>query len=132
MIIDYENKFSDALAVTDTDKASTNLIDLGAAGDAHTELFLVIRVGTAFAGGTSINFSLQTATDEAFTSPVTLIASGAILTAALTANTIVWKVRVPRGALRYLRIWHDVTGTMSAGTLEEFLTPDIDANDLGS
>lgn len=130
MILDKENEFSDAVAVLGVD-INSDVIDLGAAGDAYDkELYLVIQVDTAAAGGTSIDFILQTATDEAFTSPVQLWSSGAVVTATLVAGYQVAKVRVPSGCLQYLRVQYDVTGTMTGGTYSAFLTPNPQANDL--
>lgn len=125
MIIDKQMQLSNAQAVTAT-AASTNIIDQGAAGNAYgNELFFVTRVGTAFAGGTSIDFQLQTATDAAFTTPIVLYDSSAIPLASLTANTEVVKVKMPIGAKQYIRAYYTVVGTMTAGTVDAFFTPDV-------
>lgn len=71
---------------------SQNSINLGHArgGQLGAPLDLVFRVGTAFAGGTSVEFQEVCADDAALTSNlVVLSTTGAIAEAALTANTIV-------------------------------------------
>ena len=120
-LIDYNNMFSNGQAVTSS-AASTYYIDGRAAGEAlDTNLYLIVEVGTAFVGGTSLEIALQTATDSSFASPVTLYDSGAILLASLTANTVLVKVPIPIGLLRYLRVYYTVSGTMTAGTVSAFL-----------
>lgn len=128
MIIDKELELSSAQTVT-VSAASTNVIDQGAAGNAYgNELFFVARVGTAFdaAGSATMNVVLQTATDEAFTSPIVLFDSGAIGKVSLTANTEIVKARLPLGAKRYIRGYYTVgTGPMTAGTIDLFFAPDV-------
>lgn len=116
-LIDFNNVFSSAQAVT-ASAASTYYIDGRAAGEAlENNLYLVAEVNTAFAGGTSVDIQLQTATDSAFTSPVVLVDTSAILLANLTANTVVARISLPIGLLRYLRVYYTVSGTMTAGTI---------------
>jgi hypothetical protein len=110
-----------------TSAASTYYVDLGADGDAYgEELYLVARVGTAFANATSMSISLQTDDVSTFNSDLTtLITSAAILEADLTENTIVFTCRVPKGCRRYLRAYYTIDGTHNAGTIDCFLTTDI-------
>ena len=120
-LIDYNNMLSNAQAVTTT-AASTYYIDGRAAGEAlDNNLYLIVEVGTAFVGGTSLEITLQTATDSSFTSPVALYDSTAIALASLTANTVLVKIPIPIGLLRYLRVYYTVVGTMTAGTVSAFL-----------
>ena len=79
----------------------------------------------AGAGGTSVVVKLQTASDEAFSSPVDLFTSGAIELAALTEDTEHVKVRMPLGCDKYLRLKYEVTGSFTGGTMEGYLTPDV-------
>ncbi len=127
MIKDYQLEFSRLQTIT-ASAASTNYINQGAAGDAYGgELYLVCRVGTAFATGTSLTISLQTDTDSGFaTNLETLATSGAILTASLTANTEVFKIRLPQGLKQYFRLYYTVAGSnFTTGTIDAFLTKDI-------
>jgi len=120
-LIDYNNMFSNAQAVTSS-VASTYYIDGRAAGEAlNNDIYLIVEVGTEFAGGTSLEIALQTSADSSFSSYTTLFDSGVILLAKLTANTVLVKVPIPIGLLRYLRVYYTVSGTMTAGTVSAFL-----------
>lgn len=124
MIVDKDTEFSLLQAVT-TSAASTNVVDQGAAGDSFkSPPTLVIKVGTGVTadGAGTVTFALQTATDEAFSSPITLWSTAAIGKASLTANSIVARVPFPTGCLRYLRVYYTVaTGPLTAGTFSAFL-----------
>lgn len=120
-LIDYNNMFSNAQAVTSS-VASTYYIDGRAAGEAlNNDIYLIVEVGTEFTGGTSLEIALQTSADSSFSSYTTLYDSGVILLAKLTANTVLVKVPIPIGLLRYLRVYYTVSGTMTAGTVSAFL-----------
>jgi hypothetical protein len=130
MIIDFANRFSTLQAATDATGASTNVIDLTKAGDAvkDSDLYAVVRVGTALASsglGATLKIALQTAITEAFSTPIELVAVS-IAEALLTANTIVFKVKVPPGVKQYLRFYYTESGeAFTAGTIDAFLTPDV-------
>lgn len=120
-LIDYNNIYSSAQAVT-TSAASTNYIDGRASGEAlESDLYLVVQANAAFTGGTSLDIQFQTATDAAFTTPVVLYDSSAILTASLTANKVLCQVPIPIGLLRYTRVYYTVVGTMTGGTVTAFI-----------
>lgn len=104
---------------------ASDVIETGFKGDAYVGLWLVVRGIEAGAGGTSVVVKLQTASDEAFSSPVDLFTSGAIELAALTEDTEHVKVRMPLGCDKYLRLKYEVTGTFTGGTMEGYLTPDV-------
>ena len=110
-----------------TSAASESYIDMKAAGDAYgQELYLVARVGTAFANATSMDISLQTDDVTTFNSDLTtLVSSGAILEAGLTQDTVVFVTRVPKGLRRYVRGYYTIVGTHNAGTIDLFLTADV-------
>lgn len=135
MLIDTQLKLSalQSLIHAVGDVVSTNVIDTGAAADTGIGegMRLVVRVGTAVlaAGGAStMQFVLQTSTDEAFSSPVEVQLSGAIAKASLTANTVVYSSRLPQGLLRYLRVVYRIaTNDVTAGTADAFLVKDQDA-----
>jgi hypothetical protein len=126
MIKEKDLILSSAQAVT-VSAASTDHIDLQKAGDPYgNELYLVARVGTAFANATSMTISIETDTNSNFaTNLETLVSSAVILEADLTENTEVFKVRFPKGAKRYVRGYYTVDGTHNAGTIDLFLTTDI-------
>jgi hypothetical protein len=95
--------------------------------------YLVIRVGTAFAGGTSLQFNLITSTapwtDTAGTGAAGVAiaaSSGAIALAALTANTNVWTIKMPpKVPGRYLGLQIVAVGTFTAGSWDANFTPDV-------
>lgn len=130
MILDKENLFSDAQAVTAT-APSTNVIDLGAVRDVGkgNELELLIAVTTtvlAAGGASTTTFSLQTDTAEGFGTAVTLWTSAAIGKADLVAGYQI-KVRVPRGVKRYLRLLYTVaTNDLTAGAFTAGILLDPD------
>lgn len=110
MIIDNELVLSDEQAIT-ADAASTNVIDLGAAGRAPGEALNVFAlVNEAFNNLTSLTFTVQSATDAAFSSPV----AAQSVTVALANLTVGKKVDLGpllEGTLQYVRVYYDVTGT---------------------
>ena len=128
MIIDKSLELSSAQAVT-ASAASTNYIDLGAAGNViGNEPYLVIqtREAATASGSATVNFVIQTAADSAFTSPVVLFDSGAVGKAALTLNSCPVKVKMPLGLKRYVRVYYTVaTGPLTAGKFDAFIAEDV-------
>lgn len=100
MIRDAQNTFCKDLNVAAFTAAAayTDIINGTAAGDAVDQMYLVIANTTALQDGT-LTATLQTATDEAFTSPIDL----GVYAVAKTKGIRV-KVRVPLGCLQYLRV----------------------------
>lgn len=129
MIIDKQLEMSSAQVVTAA-AASTNVIDLGSAGDAvEHELYVVVQVDTTTdsAGDAAVcTFKLETSVDEAFTSPIVLAATAAIPQASLTAGAIPVKMRLPIGCKRYFRVYYGVaTADFTAGKFNAFLTANV-------
>lgn len=120
MIIDKQNFFSNAVALTTT--ADSDIIDQTKAGDAEPAGFIVqAQVGTALAGGTSLLVELKTSADNS--TYVLLASSGVIATANLTAGAVLMQVNLPRAALRYLKLVYTIVGTFTSGTINAFVTP---------
>jgi len=121
---------------TTTSGASTSYIDTTVAsiklGDAINGLWWVVKTEAAFAGGAAATaqWQLQTSNDANFldSTTITLASTGAFLTAALTANTIMSRIKVPLGVKRYIRSYMVVggTGVFTAATRSSFLTTDVD------
>lgn len=121
MIFDKTTQFSDAQAVT-ASAASTDIVDLGVAGrnvGSGEMIPLFIGVNEDFATLTSLTVSVQTATDEAFTSPITVVSTGAIAVADLVAGYHFAIERVPAKVLeRYVRVYYTVAGSdATAGSI---------------
>ena len=126
MIRDAQNTFCKDLNVAAFTAAAayTDIINGTAAGDAVDQMYLMIANTTALQDGT-LTATLQTATDEAFTSPVDL---GAYAVAKTKGVRV--KVRVPLGCLRYLRVQFvatlDATKTsLGAGKVTAALVYDV-------
>lgn len=123
MIFDKTTLLSDAQAIT-ADAVSTNVIDLGAVGQAYGHAAPLVRdvgkgqpikihiqVVEAFNTLTSLTVSVQCDSVENFASPKTLV-SETIALADLIAGKTSNIMCVPAGTdERYLRLNYDVTGT---------------------
>lgn len=133
MIIDVKQKFSAAAGDTPTSVAtlvSTNVLDLGSAGDAGDELYLLVQVKTTFDSAeedATLQVKLYTDNDVAFGSATLLMETGAIAEATLVAGYRVIAVRLPKGCERYLRLSY-VTAThdFTAGALDAMLVNSIE------
>lgn len=133
MLLDQQNVFSDAQAIT-ASAASTNSIDLGVArniGNA-TDLYLVFVVTTAFTDAISdstVTPSLQTDDNSAFSSAATIrtFETFAALTAKNTTRVYKLEPRDSAGGLfeQYIRVYYTVAGgDLSTGAISAFLTAD--------
>lgn len=129
MIVDGQHQFSAAQALSGAGSAaSTNVIDLTADRNVGIgqPMAAVITVGTALAG-TSPTFAaaLQTATDSAFSSPVTLVTGPTISGAANMPAGSKFVLLYPAGAemLQYLRINYTLGGTSPTATVTAYLQP---------
>jgi len=114
MILDKQLMFEESAAAITASRASTNVLDLGSADAGKTEgLEIFARTTEAFNNLTSLGIKLQTATDAAFSSPVDLPAQETITLASggLAINKEVLRTPLPKGCLRYVRLYYTVTGT---------------------
>jgi len=119
MYLDKQLMFSEAQAVTTT-TASTNIIDLGPGSDAGAgeplELMVVVDEAVTADGAATLTIALQTDDNASFSSATTLASTGAIGKAALTLGSSHFRLEVPEGAERYLRLNYTVaTGPLTAG-----------------
>ncbi len=126
-IFDAMFEFSDDQVITDTDAASTNILDFTLSDlemGAGEPLWLNIRIGTAFAGGTNIVFSLRYDTVAPIDSSSTVIyQTPAITTATMVAGFWVLRMPLPYNIdeERIIGLYYDHTGTMSDGTINAWL-----------
>lgn len=121
MLMDRQNLFSSAQAVT-ASAASTDIIDLGSSRDVGAgealEVIVVVDASFTAGGAATLDVALQTDTSSGFGSAVTLLSTGATALASLAAGSSIARFKVPRGTLRYLRLYYTVaTGPMTAGTI---------------
>jgi hypothetical protein len=127
MFVDNQNLFSKDQAVTVT-AASTNVIDLGIAYKGEGEpINILAQVTTAFAGGTSVAFKLQTDDNASFNSATDVQDLGAIATATLVQGYKAKFSALPSDLERYVRLYYTVVGTMSAGAIFAGLNLDEDS-----
>ena len=132
MIQDALLVFSDAQAAT-ASVASTSTVDTLAKGDSYAGAWFVVRVDTAYtaASGTPTNvFQLQTSASETFADAATTLVQSASLSATDLIAGYTWKVRIPPGALRYLRAYKVTTQSIenifTAGKFDAFIVQDAD------
>ncbi len=111
MIIDSELEFSVLQTISAT-ADSTNVLDLGADGDAGKELYLLLQVMTASDSaddGETVTAKLMTASESDFSDAVALIPAVSI--AQVAAGTKAIEQRLPVGVKRYNKIVYTVGGT---------------------
>jgi hypothetical protein len=142
MILDKQSLLSDAQAITAT-AASTNVIDLGAAGTVYgaaaalprdlgkgCKVPLLLQVVETFATLTSLTIDVQVDDNAAFSSPKTVATTGAIAAANLTAGKQFSIDAFPRGTdERYVRLNYTVGGSnATAGKITAGAVPGIQTN----
>jgi hypothetical protein len=125
MIVDNTLVFSDSQAITAT-AASTNIIDIGAAGTAFgaaaalsrdigkaDEIPLYVSVTEAFNNLTSLKISFQSDDSSGFGTANNTVAERTYVLAELTLGArLPFPAEIPEGSAgRYLRLNYTVTGT---------------------
>jgi hypothetical protein len=131
MIIDYSNTFADGQSlikdITELATGDSTILDLVKAGGMYKEGFLFIRIGDAQVGATSKTlFELRTSSDNFNSIDVLLWSSGAIGVADLTKDTIIAKVPMPLGILRYLKVKFTVSVVdTTGGTFDAMIVPSV-------
>jgi hypothetical protein len=132
MLIDQQNQFSAAQAVTSTGSTpSTNVIDLGVArdigGGTSGPLFLLCEVTTPFTSGGSATLQVQVQTSADNSSWSILDQSDAIPVASLVQGYKFLPNKLAGPTQRYLRLNYAVgTAAMTAGALTAALVPSLD------
>lgn len=135
MILDAQNEFSDAQAVTST-AISTNVIDLGAtntlkdigAGESMYLVILTQTTATDVSSDATLAVTLESdSTADLATSATVHYTTGTLAFAAFaTAGTVLAAVRLPIGSYeRYLGVRYTVaSGPLTAGKFDAFLVKD--------
>ena len=126
MILDKLLQLSDSQALTTT-AVSTNVIDLGedrniGIGTSMSILVCLEAAADDADGDETYSAVLQTATDEAFTSPVEVI-SRAIPAGAAVGSKYVLPLPADLGADRFLRLNFVLGGTTPGVTVSAYLVP---------
>jgi len=130
-IMDIKTEFSDGqsiAALNNSSVVSTDVIDFGTLdlniGDG-TPVFLNVKIGTACAGGTSVQFRLYGHTTTTVNSGTMFWDSGAITVGTLVAGYEVASVSLPLrvdDAGQYIGMYYTAVGAMSAGTVDAWLS----------
>lgn len=126
-MLDSQLMFSEKQGPITASAASTNIINLGKDREVAfgNPIPMLIDIKEAFNNCTSVTFAVQTASDEAFTTPVTLV-SATVLLADLKKGNRVPIVFMPAGNLGYVRLYYTVTGTApTTGKVSAYLTDAI-------
>lgn len=127
---DRETTFSNLQAVTTGTQVSTDKYDTGLANHPNINtskgLQVLVQVGTAFTGGTSLTVNFVESAASDLSSPTVLATSGVIAEASLTAGARLMAVPVPRTSKRYLGLQFVTVGTHGAGTVWGGIVRDID------
>lgn len=138
MIFGIYNEFSEEQAETTiAAHPSTNVVDLGAGGDALSRpirFHCHVQTTATSAGAATVQVILQTAAVADMTSAVTLYDSGAVAVATLVAGyKVTGKTGVPVGAncLQFLRVTYTIAvAALTAGKFDAFLSNDGDSNEF--
>lgn len=111
--------------------ASTDVIDLGAEGDAvGSEMWIIVKTGaTALSSSgkaATLDIKLEGHEDASFsTGTLSFPLCAQIAEASCTANTELVKMRLPQGLERYIRVYYTVgTENFTAGTIGAYLVTD--------
>lgn len=132
MLIDQQNQFSAAQAVTSTGSTpSTNVIDLGTARDVGgatgAALFLLCEVTTPFTSSGSGTLQVQVQTSADNSSWSILDQSDAVPVASLSQGYKFLPNKLAGPTQRYLRLNYVVgTAAMTAGAITAALVPALD------
>lgn len=132
MILDVLNLFSNNIAVTAT--ADSDTIDLGADRDlgVDTEIDVFMKVDTTLvaAGAATLDVTMVTATDSAFSQNVaTLKDTGVVAKATLVQGYFLFKFKLPQVTRRYLKLTYTVaTGPFTAGKVTAGLVKGLQNN----
>jgi hypothetical protein len=136
MIMDAQNLFSDAQAVTTT-AGSTNYIDLGplatgqdgrdvGVGDKALRLVIITDTAVQSTASSTVTFSLEKDIYTDFTTAVAVWTSAAVAKATLVAGYKVADIALPKmDTAKYLRVKYTVaTADLTTGAFTAFLTLD--------
>lgn len=133
MFLDKDLMIAEKKDIPIADGIMGDMVNLGTYGRLAGEpLYLVIKFTTALTGTSpKVTFLVQTSTDNTFASPKTLVASPEI-TASDDIGTgikpLIIPINVPY-AEKYLRVFADVSGTITGGAATVMLL--LDAQTAG-
>jgi hypothetical protein len=131
MITDKNLYLSEDQAIT-ASAASTEYIDLGAAGDAiGRPMQIAVNCTADFNTLTSLTIALQCHEDSGFSTGTKTIASASVALAQLVDNTRVAVITIPPSCERYIRMYYTVVGSNpSTGKLTSFVTSGVPVGEV--
>jgi hypothetical protein len=121
MIMDAQNRPSNAQAITTGTQVSTDSIDLLSASDnpgrGGAPLRAIALVSATLTGGTSVQAQLISSANANLSSPTVLASGPVVAEAAAIAGKVLMDVPIPDVAERYLGFQYVNVGTHGAGTV---------------
>lgn len=121
MIMDAQNRPSNAQAITTGTQVSTDSIDLLSAQDnpgrSGQPMRAVALVSTTLTGGTSVQAQLISSANANLSSPTVLASGPVVAEAAAVAGKVLLDVPLPDVAERYLGFQYVNVGTHGAGAV---------------
>ena len=132
MILDKGMILCDAQTLSISGAASnmSTVLDIGKAGDAHKELFLVITCTASCTGTGTTNIQLRTHTATITTGLGTVLwQTGAVDADVVLIKGKQYKLRIPRGLKRYVALEFVNTATEAVGTFDASFVETPDTND---
>lgn len=131
MIMDDFLKLADGQTITTG--ATTSFIDLQARADGNVGDWAVFRIdATVTSSSDTLMVSLQSSASTGFDTSNTLV-SATVLFSACRADTIIARLRIPPGTMRYLRGYYAVSQKaldVTASTIDCHIVTDVDINEL--
>jgi len=126
MILDYQNRFSDAQAITNASASSTYYIDTQVAGNAIAPgAYVYVNIATACttSDGGTVAITLDTATStDGTTGKVTLLTAPTLTVvsaaAGSAAGVVLLRACIPTGCLRYLFVTYTLANNLTAGAFD--------------
>ena len=132
MRLDKENTFTFDTALGTAQATATygSIIDAVKPGNSHPELYLVasVRDAVTSASAATVQFVVQMADDSDFSDNLeTVVDTGTLALAALTAGSVLIKQRLPLALRRYMRVRTTVaTADLTAGKVDIALADGVD------
>ena len=122
-ILDNEMIMANALADTTVAAHNSKIINFGRAGAGYNKKVLVTVATTSTSGGSATEaYTVVTASDEAFTAPVTLFSVAAAAYSGYTAGKKVLEVTLPAEVLQYVKVVHTIAvAALTAGAYNAFV-----------
>jgi hypothetical protein len=132
MILDGQNLFSDAQAITSS-AASTNLIDLKSTttyAGTGKPLYVVSLVDTAMTDASSnstVTVTIQSDSTSAFGSAATVLSLTAFAATAAAGTVVKGVIPPDTNCERYIRAYYTVAnGALTTGAFTTFITTDLE------